>query len=88
VQANLSQSQDIRFTSLKAALTKLPVQSAIIDGEIVCLGENGVSRFHQLLKCKGEPIFYAFDLLWIDGEDLRDLSLIQRKRLARSMQRC
>jgi bifunctional non-homologous end joining protein LigD len=30
-------------------------------------------------------VFYAFDLLWLDGEDLRSRSLIERKRLLRSI---
>ena len=42
------------------------------------------SQFNQLLGRKGEPVFYAFDLLWLDGEDLRRMPLIERKkRLAR-----
>jgi bifunctional non-homologous end joining protein LigD len=56
------------------------VQSAIIDGEIICLDKKGVSQFYSLLSGKGEPIFYAFDLLWIDGQDLRNLPLIERKK--------
>src|SRR6516165_10495044 len=80
--------KNLRFQSLKSALTRLPVQSAILDGEIVCLDKNGVSQFYQLLSGKGEPIFYAFDLLWLDGEDLRNQPLIERKkrfsRLAKS----
>jgi len=76
--------KNLPFQSLKSALAKLPVQSAILDGEIVCLDKNGVSQFYQLLAGKGEPIYYAFDLLWLDGEDLRNQPLIERKkRLAR-----
>ena len=48
------------------------------------MDKNGVSQFYQLLVGKGEPIYYAFDLLWLDGEDLRNQPLIERKkRLAR-----
>jgi hypothetical protein len=39
----------------------------------VCLDERGGSQFNQL------PVFYAFDLLWLDNEDLRRLPLIVRK---------
>ena len=43
-----------------------------------------MSQFNQLLSRKGEPVFYAFDLLWLDAEDLRQRPLIERKkRLAR-----
>ena len=85
VSRNLNQ---LRFRSLKDALAKLPVQNAIIDGEIACLDEQGVSRFNQLLSRKAEPILYVFDLLWLDGADLRNLPLIERKsRLAALVQK-
>ena len=67
--------------SLKQALTKLPVQSAIIDGEIVCLDAQGVSRFDKLLGRKASRSCYAVDLLWLDGEDLRQTTLLNRKSL-------
>ena len=45
---------------------------------------SGVSQFNQLLSRNGEPVFYAFDLLWLDGRDLRQTPLVERKkRLAR-----
>jgi bifunctional non-homologous end joining protein LigD len=69
----------LRFESLATALGKLPVHDAIIDGEIVCLDERGVSQFNRLLSSKAKPVLYAFDLLWLDDEDLRGWSLISRK---------
>jgi bifunctional non-homologous end joining protein LigD len=72
--------RNLGFDSLKKALAKLPVQNAIIDGEIVCLDAQGVSRFNQLLGRKGQPVLYAFDLLWLDGEDLRQIALLERKK--------
>ena len=42
--------KNLRFESLKNALADLPVQSTIIDGQIVCLDENGVSQFYQSPK--------------------------------------
>src|SRR5215469_18841965 len=70
----------VRFNSLKKELAKLPVGNAIIDGEIVCLDAQGVSQFYQLLSRKAEPVFYAFDLLWLNGEDLRNQPLTARKK--------
>jgi bifunctional non-homologous end joining protein LigD len=60
---------------------------AVIDGEIVCLDSEGRSQFYELLRRRGrgEPVFYAFDLLWLDGEDLRSRPLIERKRLLREI---
>jgi len=80
-------SKDLRFDSLKKALAGLPVKDAILDGEIICLDRNGVSQFNQLLDRKTEPVLCAFDLLWLDGEDLRRLPLLDRKnRLYRLLQ--
>jgi bifunctional non-homologous end joining protein LigD len=62
------------FDLLKKSLDKLPVQNAILDGEVVCLDSNGVSQFNELMSRKGKPVFYAFDLLWLDGKDLRSLA--------------
>ena len=62
--------------------------SAVLDGEIVCLGADGCSRFYDLMFRREWPYFLAFDVLSIDGEDLRALSLVERKRrLARIMLR-
>jgi bifunctional non-homologous end joining protein LigD len=55
--------RNLGFEALKRSLAKLPVETAILDGEIVCLDERGVSQFNQLLSRKVEPVFYAFDLL-------------------------
>jgi bifunctional non-homologous end joining protein LigD len=60
-------------------LAKLPVQNAILDGEVVCIDEGGVSQFNELLKRNADPVFCAFDLLWVNGKDLRQLPLIERK---------
>lgn len=49
---------------------------AIMDGELACLDESGYSQFNQLFFRQGTPRFCAFDLLWLDGRDLRDLPLI------------
>jgi bifunctional non-homologous end joining protein LigD len=76
--------RNLGFEALKRSLAKLPVENAILDGEVICVDAKGVSQFNQLLSRKGEPVFYAFDLLWLDGEDLRRMPLVERKkRLAR-----
>src|SRR4030095_1290539 len=62
--------------------------SAVLDGEIVCLGADGCSRFRDLLFRREWPYFLPFDALSIDGRDLRTLPLVDRKRrLARIMPR-
>ena len=66
-----------RFQKLREQM-KLE-HSAILDGEIVCLDDQGRSQFYDLMFNRAEPHFYAFDLLWLDGEDLRDRPLVGAK---------
>jgi bifunctional non-homologous end joining protein LigD len=53
---------------------------AILDGEIVCLDPDGRSNFKNLLFRREWPFFVAFDVLECEGDDLRLLPLIERKR--------
>jgi bifunctional non-homologous end joining protein LigD len=73
------------FESLKASLGKLRVQNAILDGEIICIDGHGISQFNQLFPRQGTPVFYAFDLLWLNHEDLRNVPLIERKERLREL---
>src|SRR6202166_890459 len=73
------------FNELRENLAKLKVQNAVIDGEIVCLDAEGRSIFNELLFRRGSPIFYAFDLLYLNGRDLRQLPLIERKEKLRAL---
>lgn len=75
-----------RYGSLQQAFRKLPCKEAIIDGEIVVPDDNGVTSFAalQLALSDGEShklVFYAFDLLYLDGWDLRAARLDKRKEL-------
>ena len=56
--------------------------SFLIDGEAVIARDDGTPDFHALRsKRRGhEAVLYAFDLIEHDGDDLRDLPLIERKR--------
>lgn len=73
---------------LAAAFGDLPCDSAVIDGEVVALNDAGVSSFAALQAALSEGrregmVFYAFDLLHLDGEDLTGEPLVARKeRLA------
>src|SRR5262245_22101102 len=51
----------------------LRVRQAVVDGEIVCLDADGRPNFRKLLFRRDRPFFYTFDLLALDGADLRDL---------------
>jgi bifunctional non-homologous end joining protein LigD len=69
---------------LAAALAALPVEEAIIDGEVVAEGRGFASDFSALQDALSTGktdglIFYAFDLLYLNGHDLRPAPLIERK---------
>jgi bifunctional non-homologous end joining protein LigD len=49
----------------------LRVENAVIDGEIACVDNSGRSVFNDLLFRRRECVFFAFDLLHLNGEDLR-----------------
>src|SRR5262244_3301590 len=51
----------------------LRVESAVLDGEIACVDESGRPVFRDLLFCRGQCVFIAFDLLYLNGKDLRTL---------------
>jgi bifunctional non-homologous end joining protein LigD len=72
------------FPGLCASLAQLP-HDCILDGEIACLDRDGRPQFNQLFYRRGEPYFYAFDVLYLDGRDLRQLPLIERKRILRDL---
>jgi len=63
---------------------KFGAKSAILDGELLCLDESGRSQFYDLMFRRKPPVYYAFDLLWVDGADLRDIPLFERKALLRA----
>jgi quinol monooxygenase YgiN len=73
-----------KFPEVKDSIAALDVQDAIIDGEIVALDEKGRSSF-QLLQSfnMGEErppiVFYAFDLLRLNGKDLQSSPIEERK---------
>ena len=68
-----------RFDELaRRVANELGARSAIVDGEIVVMGERGPD-FYALMFHRGAPQFAAFDLLWLDGSDLRGHAYTARK---------
>jgi bifunctional non-homologous end joining protein LigD len=59
----------------------LGAREVILDGEIVSLNRQGKPVFHDLIRGQGFLAFAAFDLLWLDGVDLRPRPLAERKEL-------
>jgi len=54
---------------------------AVLDGELVCLDEKSRPVFLELVHRRRRPAFVAFDLVHLDGEDLREATLLERKAL-------
>jgi bifunctional non-homologous end joining protein LigD len=76
---------------VRDALRKLRVTSAVFDGELCALDADGVPRFEALQRAlskggaRGLIVYYAFDLLFVDGEDLRARPLRVRKAILASI---
>lgn len=72
-----------KYQNIVADAHAFPCTSAIIDGEIVAYAENGISDFsllpHVIKWAQETLIFMAFDLLHLDGQDLKATPLIDRK---------
>ena len=65
------------------------MRSCLIDGEVVCCDERGVAAFHVLRRRRNEPeaFLYAFDLLELDGLDMRRELIETRKATLASILR-
>jgi bifunctional non-homologous end joining protein LigD len=72
-----------RYAGIIKAATKLDCRSAIIDGEVIVQNEQGISDFDALKSAiRWHPqklILCAFDLLHLNGKDLRDRPLLERR---------
>jgi bifunctional non-homologous end joining protein LigD len=79
-----------RFPPIVAALEGLPVRQAIVDGEATILDASGHPSFQRLqnaIKAADfdDLVFYVFDLLYLDGYDLRPAALLERKEALRGL---
>src|SRR5215831_11789701 len=70
-----------RFPAIVNAARSIPAKSFLIDGEAVSCDESGVPVFRMLRQRRNEPtvFIYAFDLLQLDGRDLRREPIEVRK---------
>ena len=78
-----------RFPLVVEAVNQLKVRSCLIDGEVVCCDERGVAAFQLLRRRRNEPqaFLYAFDLLELNGDDLRREPIEVRKATLASILR-
>lgn len=73
-----------KFYPVVDALKKWKI-NAIVDGEVVVLGEKGTSDFGDLQNWRseadGDLYYYVFDIVWLEGKDLTQLPLTERKKI-------
>jgi len=70
-----------RFDALaEQVATALAVNDAILDGEIIAADDTGRPVFIDLLRGTRTPAYVAFDIVWLNGVDLRPLPLSERRQ--------
>jgi bifunctional non-homologous end joining protein LigD len=71
-----------RFPFVAMAITALPARSCLIDGEAIVTDERGIAVFDLIRghRANAAAVLCAFDLLELDGEDLRGAPIETRKR--------
>jgi bifunctional non-homologous end joining protein LigD len=74
-----------RFPLIVEALARLRTHSCIIDGEAVACGEDGIASFDRIRHHDAGVFLYAFDLVELDGDDLRRDPLAVRKATLASL---
>ena len=70
-----------RFAGLGEQIAaSLDVGDAILDGEVIAADGTGRPQFYDLLRDLRAPSYVAFDVIWLNGVDLRGLPLTERRR--------
>ena len=90
-------SMEAQYPELSAVVQHLNAKTAVLDGEIVVFDAKGIPSFAEIQPrigarpqnvaalSKTNPVmFFAFDLLYLDGYDLRQVALVERKRMLSS----
>jgi bifunctional non-homologous end joining protein LigD len=75
-----------RFPAVKTELERLGI-TAVLDGELVVLNERGVADFNKIMSAinVGTLAYYVFDILWYDGNNLMNTSLVNRRKILKSI---
>jgi len=80
-----------KYPPVFAALERLPMAQAVLDGEVVAVDDKGRSSFQLLQSYQSAPgrkphlLYYVFDILNLNGRDLTGLALSQRKQIAQKV---
>ncbi|WP_238218322.1 DNA ligase D [Caballeronia novacaledonica] len=75
-----------KMRALATAIEEMPVDNAWLDGEVVVLTETGIPDFNALQnafdrRSTAQLTFFAFDIPFLNGRDLREVPLLQRREL-------
>ena len=75
-----------RFPTIAVAVGGIPATNLILDGEVISANEQGAANFSALQDDLSRSrydrmVYYAFDILHLDGFDLRGARLVERKRV-------
>ena len=74
-----------RFPRTFANVQKLKAKELVLDGEIVVLDDKGAPRFQLLQQASGNERMIVFDILWLDGKDLRKLPYEERRKILKKL---
>jgi hypothetical protein len=70
-----------RFEELRQRICReLPRRELILDGEIVAINPDGFVDFYAMMRGGSHLAYVAFEVLWLNGRDLRGLPLVKRKQ--------
>src|SRR5215203_4416086 len=79
---------ELKYASVYEALLQWPI-NAVVDGEIIVLNEEGKADFKALQDWQevqnGELVYYVFDILWLDGINLMNMTLVERQEILRQI---
>jgi bifunctional non-homologous end joining protein LigD len=84
-RAPIASYHETRFRALGEGLVKeVKAGTAILDGELAVVDDFGRTVFPSMMKRGPHQVrYFAFDLLWLNGKDLRELPLLRRKKTLR-----
>jgi bifunctional non-homologous end joining protein LigD len=82
-----NKSFDEKFYPVHTALKSWKI-NAVVDGEVAVLNEKGIAHFGSLQNWRseadGQLIYYVFDILWLEGKDLKELPLTERRAILKN----
>ena len=78
----------VRFPHIATIVSRLKLGEAVLDGEIVALDDKGAPRFQLLQQGENRELIFFFDILWLDGKDLRrETYEVRRALLEKALKR-